>query len=111
MVKRSMGQLAKIGKEAVEYLLNGATFWKIDGNGYRLYEKKGRFNTARKDFKNVKPINYRRSVRKGSKFKSTGTVGDRLMELRYNANDKGYGAFPSLIIKSPGESPIKIIYK
>lgn len=111
IVKRALSPLAIIGKEAAEYLLNGARFLKVDGAGYRLFVKKGRLKDARRDFKAVKPTNQRNAGLHSKNFKITGTVGDRRIQIRNNIHDDGLNKFPNVIIDMPGESPIKIIYK
>ena len=117
MVKRSMGQLAKIGKEAVEYLLNGAEFLKVDAAGYRVYRKRGNFKTARKEFKALRPTNMRITQGSGSinrpegQFRADGNVGDRQIRISYSAHDPGQHRFPYIMMDNPGDRPIKIIYK
>ena len=116
-MKRSTGQLAKIGKEAVEYLLDGANFWKVNGAGYRVFQKRGRFKDARKDFKALRPANVRISQGSGSfdrpvgHFRAIGTVGDRQIQIIWNSLEPGIKRLPLIIINNPGYQPIQIIYK
>ena len=111
-MKRALSPLAIVGKEAVEYLLKGAKYKRVDGDGYKLFEKRGRFKDARRDFNAVKPTNKKMKKKNQSdNTVITGTVGDRRIQLRYNKISFGHKEFPIVLINSPGEQPIKIIYK
>lgn len=103
----------ELGAAAVRYLLRGTREIRIDGSGYRLFEKQGVYKTALKDFNAVQPEKVRLPSIGSSKFKATGTVGDRRIQLIHNDKDIGNRRHPQLLISNPtpGERPYKIIYK
>ena len=117
MIERSQNPLAIIGKGAVEYLLQGAKFLKVDGSGNRLYKKRGHFKDALQDFRTVDPINVKLAPQSGTKvkptreFEASGTIGDRRILLRNIVKDNDNGKFPNVVITRPGELPIVIMYK
>ena len=116
MVKRAGPKdvLAIIGKAAEDHLLQGAKFKRVDSSGYRLFEKKGRYQTALRDFNAVKPSDIiPTNLGRRNNIRIKMKVGDRKVQLRYNEIDVGDRRQPMILISNPvpGELPYKIIYK
>ena len=69
---------------------------KEDGAGYRLFETRGRFKEARKNFNAVKPTNKSKFEARSYNFNATGIVRDRRIQIRQNLKDVGYDKFPNV---------------
>ena len=105
---------AEAGEAAIKHFLQGARF-VIRQRGTKLYEKKGEYIDALREFQSLKPSGLKQHETKmGTEKMVVGMVGDRKIRLMTDTgNNIGWPPYTILHISSTkkGELPYKIVYR